>query len=225
MNNIFLRSKISVKNIFSLMELLVVIAIIVILSSMLLPALNNVRGMAKKITCMNKLKGFGVATSMYQQDNNGYFTFWWEKFDSYLPVDSDDVAISESASPSAIENKRKRMQILHCPENSYFGNHRNGYIYMTDYALNYYLAGMRKSDTSTPVVTVSMIKKASTIAWITDCNINYFTSSIIPWDYGGARHQRGMNIIYADTHANWKTSRTSAGMIDSTYCPSIFPVK
>ena len=58
---------------FTLIELLVVIAIIAILAAMLLPALSAARESARSSNCISNLKQLGVAYSMYQNDNEGYF--------------------------------------------------------------------------------------------------------------------------------------------------------
>jgi len=56
---------------FTLVELLVVIGIIGILMSILFPAINSAREKAKRIECTNNMRQFGLATTMYANQNKG----------------------------------------------------------------------------------------------------------------------------------------------------------
>ena len=84
---------------FTLIELLTVIAIIGILAAILVPTVSSVRGKARTLQCVSKLRGWGQAVRLFANDNRGNIPLLinlsgdenMRFYDSYFPKNNDGV--------------------------------------------------------------------------------------------------------------------------------------
>lgn len=90
---------------FTLVELLVVIGIIAILVSLLLPAINKARAMARTAACLSNLRQMGIAAQMYFSSNRGAFPIGKVYYANGTVVPSADGYFPINALSQAIDGK------------------------------------------------------------------------------------------------------------------------
>ncbi len=191
---------------FTLIELLVVISIIVILMSMLLPALQKVREKTKEIACANNMKQMGVAIFAYANDYQEQFpvsclateTNWWEnywhwKMRSYVNALNNDFVVSTK------KHYNNGKCLYYCPSDKETTNLTTSYIYVAIFQPNYHTYG----------VALKKIRFPASIAILTDGYLQTSDPSATKVDLDNGtdttrkarmRHTNSLNLLFCDGH-------------------------
>ncbi|NLV40535.1 MAG: DUF1559 domain-containing protein [Candidatus Hydrogenedentes bacterium] len=119
---------------FTLIELLVVIAIIGILAAILLPALARAREAARRSSCQNNLKQWGLVFKMYSNEAKGSFPPLQVVRDR-TQWNSDGISVELAAGPAVYAIYPEYLtdpNIALCPSDPELGSHQKKQVFQPD---------------------------------------------------------------------------------------------
>lgn len=206
---------------FTLIELMIVVSIIVILMSILLPALKNARERTSSIACLGNLKQFGLAFTSYSDDNN-----------NWLPQDPNDGKSTNRWDTQLMEflnySLNSGPEIYHCPSGKTNDNYiTDGLWHSRGYDMNRYVgrageSAASETDKYMRSGFLSRMPAPSRLGVIFDLWTNsdtqeeykvqgpsstsyYLLKVYASTNHYGYRHQlyKGLNCVFADGHVDW----------------------
>lgn len=178
---------------FTMIELLVVVSIMIILISLLIPALSGAKATTRQIVCAKNLKQMGTAFNMYVDDNNG----WLNSHDITIPAVLLPYVAPNFSSASVYYNKYKESMLYHCPSATVEDSWSAYPLY--SYGENEHMCSGTSSVTYWYIQKAAMIIYPSQINFLTDTNYKYTYNT----EHFSFRHRNGINIVYFDNHCAW----------------------
>ena len=185
------------RKMFTLFELLIVISIIVILASMLLPALNKARTRDKGIHCVGNLKQSGLAAVLYANDSDGWIPL---AYDSSCSLTWGGFLTQSGYVPSA----KKNFLVCSSARPYEFTSASNIYgMWTYDYAYRVRLWGSYKGTSGIPYVKDGparqiVLADSLAAASLTSSQTYYIYGWVNSQRYFDLRHQRQVNAFFAD---------------------------
>lgn len=216
---------------FTLIELLVVVAIITLLTSILLPSLQNARERAKAVKCQANLRQNGNSLQLYIAENN-----------NIVPSSITLAATSANAYKGSITDSN-----MFCPSTlgntRYFQTSSNGKTYATSYVsargLNVFTSAAvaKYSDYQLPASTyfaADAAQKQTYNSFLTSASTLSLPSLVYLGSYTptfDGRHAGYGNVLWFDGHVSPEWSKTfspdptTAKLMDIYHLGILAPIK
>jgi len=208
-------------NAFTLIELLVVVAIIGIIMAILLPALSKAKEYGRKVSCGSNLKQIAIALQNYAMDHNGIYPLaamapsWDLTYD-----DPNDLYTRMGWMRRLFPYVGQQSKVYRCPSFprdpdsfNYFLGTRAGYARkrMEGFDVDHSRVSVRRDWIEYPTAYVLGGDCNNSGFDRLDCDRDDYTQPCLalgdtykndstfwePW------HDKGMNILFADTHVRW----------------------
>ncbi|NQT18598.1 MAG: prepilin-type N-terminal cleavage/methylation domain-containing protein [Planctomycetes bacterium] len=188
---------------FTLVEMLVVIGIVSVLASLLIPVLSQARATARRVNCLNNLRQWGLAATMYMGDHGGYIprrgqgirelkiitrdSDWFNCLPPYLGEQPYRILVEQGKQPKAGDRS-----LFICPS----ANDSEGAFFMP-YAMNMYLSPWIRPDPH----NIMEIPDPAKVVFMADAPGPFSATAPSAKAFSvEPRHRGHANVVFLDGH-------------------------
>lgn len=182
---------------FTLIELLVVVAIIAVLVALLLPALQSARELARQAACGSNLYQLGVATSLYLNQNNGFFPL--ADVPDYVPPWEHTwlYYLWPMLGYTDFSDHERKSRVTQCPTDpNTSAYYQPGGPWPRSYGMNGCITDPNRSD------NISVFDQPSRVVLYLDVLHNQHRLTYA-YNSTSDRHRDGYNVLFCDFHVQW----------------------